>query len=187
VLRAGRGGVRGGRVLVGRSTLAARSSARYRWAGVAAPGPPSVVRCDTGAMTHENLLDGPAPTLLPVDGADAVARAALAAGSAPRDVVPAAPAASLVWALLAERADDPVVAYAYARTGYHRGLDALRGAGWRGRGPVPVAHVPNQGFLRAVLALAGAADAIGEAAEGERCRRLLEDCGTSADEVAALR
>ncbi|GIG40264.1 DUF3151 domain-containing protein [Cellulomonas phragmiteti] len=138
-------------------------------------------------MTHENLLDGPAPTLLPADGPDAAARAALAGGADPRDAVPAAPAASLVWALLAERSEDPVAAYAYARTGYHRGLDALRGAGWRGRGPVPAAHEPNQGFLRALLALATAAEAIGETAEAERCRQFLRDCGTSADEVAALR
>lgn len=138
-------------------------------------------------MTHENLLEGPAPTHLPADGPDAAARAALAAGAQPRAVVPAAPASSLVWALLAEGADDAVAAYAYARTGYHRGLDALRGAGWRGRGPVPVAHVPNQGFLRALLALAEAADAIGETAEADRCRQFLADCGTSADEVAALR
>ncbi|UZN02655.1 DUF3151 domain-containing protein [Cellulomonas sp. S1-8] len=138
-------------------------------------------------MTHENLLDGPAPTLLPADGPDGAARAALAGGADPRDAVSAAPASSLVWALLAERVADPVTSYAFARTGYHRGLDALRGAGWRGRGPVPVAHEPNQGFLRALLALATAADAIGEPAEGERCRQLLRDCGTSADEVAALR
>jgi hypothetical protein len=42
----------------------------------------------------------------------------------------------------------PVQAYAYARTGYHRGLDALRRAGWRGQGPIPVAHEPHPGFLR---------------------------------------
>lgn len=138
-------------------------------------------------MTHENLLGGPAATLLPADGPDAAARAALAAGADPRAAVPAAPASSLVWALLAERAEDPVTAYAFARTGYHRGLDALRGAGWRGRGPVPVEHEPNQGFLRALLALATAADAIGETAEADRCRQFLRDCGTSADEVAALR
>lgn len=138
-------------------------------------------------MTHENLLDGPAPTLLPHDGPEAAARAALAGGLTPRDAVRTAPAASLVWALLAESAGDPVEAYAYARTGYHRGLDALRRAGWRGRGPVPATHEPNQGFLRALLALADAADAIGEGDEGERCRQFLADSGTSVAEVAALR
>jgi len=141
----------------------------------------------TDAMTHENLLDGPPPTLLPADGPDGVARAALRDGADARGAVPVAPAASLVWALLAEQAGDPVTSYAFARTGYHRGLDALRGAGWRGRGPVPVAHEPNQGFLRALLALAEAAEGIGEDAEAQRCRQFLADCGTSADEVAALR
>jgi len=142
-------------------------------------------------MSHENLLDGPAPTLLPADGPDGDARAALTAGSAPRDVVPVAPASSLVWALLAERAlsddGDPVAAYAFARTGYHRGLDALRRAGWRGRGPIPADHAPNQGFLRALLALAEAAEAIGEGDEAERCAQFLVDSGTSSAEVAELR
>ena len=131
-------------------------------------------------MSHENLLDGPAPTLLPVDGPDADARAALSSGSSPREAVPAAPAASLLWALLAEGAlrdeGDPVAAYAYARTGYHRGLDQLRRNGWKGFGPVPFAHEPNQGFLRCVAALARAADAIGETPEYQRCLDLLDDC-----------
>lgn len=137
----------------------------------------------------ENLLGGPEPTRLPLDHPDVAARAAVVAGSGPRDVVPAHPASSLLWALLAEEAlaEDPVAAYAYARTGYHRGLDALRRAGWRGAGPIPAAHEPNQGFLRALLALAEAADAIGETEEAERCRRFLVDSGTSAAEVAALR
>ena len=104
----------------------------------------------TGRMSHENLLDGPAPTLLPVDGPDADARAALTSGSSPREAVPAAPASSLLWALLAEGAlsdeGDPVAAYAYARTGYHRGLDALRRAGWHGRGPIPVDARPQPGL-----------------------------------------
>ncbi|AEE47351.1 DUF3151 domain-containing protein [Cellulomonas fimi] len=142
-------------------------------------------------MSHENLLDGPAPTLLPAEGPDADARAALTGGTPARDVVALAPASSLVWALLAERAladdGDPVAAYAYARTGYHRGLDALRRAGWRGRGPVPADHAPNQGFLRALLALAEAADAIGETEEAQRCEQFLADSGTSAQEVAGLR
>jgi len=142
-------------------------------------------------MSHENLLDGPAPTLLPTDGPEADARAALTSGSSPREAVPAAPASSLLWALLAEGAladaGDPVAAYAYARTGYHRGLDALRRAGWHGRGPIPVTHAPNEGFLRALLALAEAAEAIGESEEAARCEQFLVDSGTSADEVASLR
>src|SRR5699024_7138509 len=111
------------------------------------------------------------------------------------------PASSLLWAVLAEEALDPppsapgypssppdaVAAYAYARTGYHRGLDALRRAGWRGAGPIPADHEANQGFLRSLLALAEAAEAIGEADEAERCQRFLTDSGTSADEVAHLR
>lgn len=137
----------------------------------------------------ENLLGGPEPTRLPADHPDVAARSAVSAGAAPREVVPAHPASSLLWALLAEeaQAQDPVAAYAYARTGYHRGLDALRRAGWRGAGPIPADHEPNQGFLRALLALGEAAEAIGETDEAERCRRFLSDSGTSADEVAALR
>jgi hypothetical protein len=149
------------------------------------------------AQPHQqpNLLGGPAPTLLPADHPDAVARGALAGGADLREAVRQAPASSYVWALLAERAltghgvhpADPVAAYAFARTGYHRGLDSLRRAGWRGQGPIPAAHEPNQGFLRALLALAEAADAIGETDEAQRCRTFLADSGTSADEVAALR
>ena len=55
-----------------------------------------------------------------------------------------------------------VEAYAYARTGYHRGLDALRRGGLAGQGPVPWEHEPNRGFLRALAALSRAAAAIGE-------------------------
>ena len=141
-------------------------------------------------MTHQNLLPGPDPTLLPVEGPDAIARTALAGGSSARATIPAAPAASLLWALLAEEAlaePDAVAAYAFARTGYHRGLDALRRAGWRGQGPIPAGHQPNQGFLRALLALAEAAAAIGEQDEARRCRTFLLDSGTSAEEVAAVR
>ncbi len=91
------------------------------------------------------------------------------------DVVARHPASSLAWALLAEGAlsarttQGDLSAYAFARTGYHRGLDALRRAGWRGKGPIPWEHEPNQGFLRALWALACAARRIGEQAEYERC------------------
>lgn len=140
-------------------------------------------------MTHQNLLPQPEPTRLPAEGPEVIARTALSQGVSAREAVPSAPAASLLWALLAEESlgTDAVAAYAYARTGYHRGLDALRRAGWRGQGPIPVDHQPNQGFLRALLALAEAAAAIGETDEADRCRQFLLDSGTSADEVAALR
>lgn len=140
--------------------------------------------------THDNLLQGPAPTLLPDDLP--AARERLAAGDDPVEVAASAPASSLVWAVLAEgaltagSAAGDVEAYAYARTGYHRGLDALRRAGWRGQGPIPASHVPNQGFLRALLALSEAARRIGETDEAERCATFLSDSGTSVDEVRAL-
>lgn len=140
-------------------------------------------------MTGPNLLE-PEPTRLP-EGADADARAVLDRGGDPRDAAREVPTSSLAWALLAERAladeGDPVAAYAYARTGYHRGLDALRRAGWRGRGPIPADHGPNQGFLRALLALAEAADAIDEEDEADRCAQFLVDSGTSPEEISALR
>lgn len=140
--------------------------------------------------SHENLLQGPAPTLLSDDYP--AARERLTSGDDPVAVAASAPAASLVWAVLAEEAlasgtpAGDVEAYAYARTGYHRGLDALRRSGWRGQGPIPADHVPNQGFLRALLALSTAAHLIGEADESERCAAFLTDSGTSVDEVRAL-
>lgn len=82
------------------------------------------------------------------------------------------------WASLAETADDPVDAYAFARVGYHRGLDALRRAGWRGAGAVPARFEENLGFLRSLNALRHAASAIGEADEAERCKQLLYECDT---------
>jgi hypothetical protein len=119
------------------------------------------------------------PTRLPDD--PALAR--LAAGDDPAVVAAAHPASSAAWATLAEAAlagGRTVDAYAYARTGYHRGLDALRRAGWKGQGPVPWAHQPNRGFLRALHALAQAAGAIGEQDEAARCAQFLADCDPEA-------
>jgi hypothetical protein len=124
---------------------------------------------------HENLIAGPAPTLLPDDPQT---RELLESGRTLAEVAAARPAASLPWALLAEQALDagePIAAYAYARTGYHRGLDALRRNGWKGHGPIPWSHTPNQGFLRALRALGAAAAAIGENDEATRCADFLRD------------
>jgi hypothetical protein len=77
------------------------------------------------------------------------------------------------WASLSEIATPDADRYAFARVGYHRGLDALRAAGWRGSGHVRWAHPENRGFLRSLDALRSAAAAIGEADEAERCRLFL--------------
>jgi hypothetical protein len=124
---------------------------------------------------HENLLGGPPPTLLPVDPA----AAQLVAGVDADQVVREFPTSSLAWAVLADRAwaDGRVVeSYAFARVGYHRALDSLRRNGWKGHGPVPWSHEPNQGFLRCLIALARAAEAIGETDEVARIDAFLVDC-----------
>ncbi|MGH9000553.1 MAG: DUF3151 domain-containing protein [Acidimicrobiia bacterium] len=77
------------------------------------------------------------------------------------------------WASLGEMAGDDVEAYAYFRVGYHRGLDALRQAGWRGSGYVRWDHPPNHGFLRALDGLRRAAGRIGETDEEARCTEFL--------------
>lgn len=123
---------------------------------------------------RKNLM-GPEPTLLPVES-EVVER--LAAGDEAVDVAASFPASSLPWALLAEEAfaaGHTVEAYAYARTGYHRGLDALRRNGWRGTGPIPWQHEPNRGFLKALYALGQAAGVISEAEEAERVATFLND------------
>jgi uncharacterized protein DUF3151 len=136
-----------------------------------------------GAM--QNLL-GPDPTTLP-DRPEP--QGALDGGTDPAEVVSSWPDFSEGWAALAERAlttGDVVAAYAYARTGYHRGLDQLRRAGWKGHGPVPWAHRPNQGFLRSLAALARAADAIGETEEHARCAQFLADSDPTAPAALGL-
>jgi hypothetical protein len=131
-------------------------------------------------MEHTNLLGGPPATyLLPHAEADA----ALAAGEAPEKVAARFPAYSAAWAALAARAfgqGDAVTAYAYARTGYHRGLDQLRRAGWKGHGPIPWEHEPNRGFLRSLHMLGVAAAAIGEDDEAERSEQFLRDSSPAA-------
>jgi len=77
------------------------------------------------------------------------------------------------WAALSSLARDDVEGYAYARVGYHRGLDALRQNGWRGSGLVRWSHEENRGFLRCLSELARRADRIGESDEAERCGLFL--------------
>lgn len=131
-------------------------------------------------MSDVPLTTGPPETVLPPPE-PAVAEALARAESAPAGERPALAAALAAaqptllaaWALLAESADDPVASYAYARVGYHRGLDALRANGWRGNGYVRWRHPSNRGFLRSLEALRAAAGRIGEDAEETRCRLFL--------------
>ena len=134
-------------------------------------------------MTNDSsvpLTAGPPETVLPAGPADALAAIAEAerlAGDDRRaalaEVVAAHPTLLDGWAALSAAARDRVEAYAYARVGYHRGLDTLRGAGWRGSGYVRWRHETNRGFLRSLDALRAAAESIGETAEAERCALFL--------------
>lgn len=134
-------------------------------------------------MTHENLLAGPPPTLLP-DVPEP--RTELAGGMEAYDVARRHPTSSLAWAILAEQAwaeGRVMESYAFARVGYHRGLDALRRNGWKGHGPVPWSHDPNRGFLRCLASLQRAAAAIGEHDEDERCAAFLRECDPAAEQA----
>jgi hypothetical protein len=132
------------------------------------------------SLTGKDLLGGPPPTLLPDEPEP---RELLEAGTDPATVAARFPTHSAAWAALAFDAYDRgavIESYAYARVGYHRGLDALRRNGWKGFGPVPWDHAPNQGFLRALYALGRAAGAIGETEEEQRIRAFLDDSDPTA-------
>ncbi|MGO4690275.1 DUF3151 domain-containing protein [Glaciibacter sp. 2TAF33] len=132
-------------------------------------------------VTGDNLLDQP-ETLLPADS-EVLAALSRTGRHEVALVVAAHPASPLAWAELAEiaHADGSTLeSYAYARVGYHRGLDALRRAGWRGQGPIPWRHEPNRGVLRALYALRRAAQEIGELDEVERLTGFLNGADPTA-------
>jgi hypothetical protein len=116
----------------------------------------------------ETRIDEPAASL------EALSAASNAA--AVREVAARYPECLTAWAALGEEAlfrGHAVQAYAYFRVGYHRGLDRLRKAGWRGSGHVPWSHPGNRGFLRALGGLGEAAAIIGEKEEERRCAEFL--------------
>lgn len=146
--------------------------------------------------TPVNLTSsGPPETVLdpqPAAAAEALDAALAAADGERRDLVAAVaarwPRDLHAWAALGRLAADPIEAYAYFRVGYHRGLDTLRGAGWRGSGYVRWSHPTNRGFLRSLLGLHESAAAIGETDEAERCSQFLTQLdpgGVPDDERAA--
>lgn len=125
-----------------------------------------------GSAPPETVLPDPPP-----GAADLLAAAAATAAPERRaalgEVVRATPQWPDAWAALGALATDDVEAYAYFRVGYHRGLDALRQAGWRGSGYVRWSAPTNRGFLRCVEGLRRRAAAIGEEAEAQRCAQFL--------------
>ncbi len=134
-------------------------------------------------MTTEHTVQftsgSPETVLDPIPAAvDEALRAAAALPLAERRAAVSAVAADdprclQAWASLAELAETPIDKYAFARVGYHRGLDSLRAAGWRGSGYVRWRHESNRGFLRSLHALEEAAAAIGEVEEEQRCALFL--------------
>ena len=127
-------------------------------------------------MTHlpvgeplETKIDEPEGSLDALANATAIDEVRTVAGRYPECLA--------AWAALGEEALDAnraVESYAYFRVGYHRGLDRIRKAGWRGEGRVPWSHEPNRGFLRSLRGLSFAAGAIGETEEETRCAEFLK-------------
>lgn len=87
------------------------------------------------------------------------------------------------WAHLSEVGRDPIERYAYARVGYHRGLDALRRNGWGGNGFVRWTHESNRGFLTCLVRLREAAREIGEQDEVERIDQFLHELDPDWDDA----
>jgi hypothetical protein len=139
-------------------------------------------------MASDLPLQGVTPTHLPAGDPEVASalESAVADGrlEALRDIVRANPAYLDAWARPGEAAltaGDDVGASACARVGYHRGLDAIRRAGWRGQGAVPWSHEPNRGFLRSLGLLGQAAAAIGEDDEARRCAVFLQELARDHD------
>lgn len=133
--------------------------------GISARPPETVLPSAPADAAHEleRALDGPEPSR----------RAALRALCRDHPRWPDA------WAALGEASDEAVEAYAYFRVGYHRGLDALRQAGWRGSGYVRWAAPQNRGFLRCLDGLGRRAQDIGEDDEARRCAEFLRQLDPS--------
>lgn len=125
--------------------------------------------------TPVNLSGGLPETVLPPAPPEAEAALSAAAGDIAlvRQVVAQHPRFLAGWATLGDLAESDLESYAYYRVGYHRGLDTLRAAGWRGSGYVRWRHETNRGFLRALEGLRAKAETIGEADEAERCALFL--------------
>ncbi len=133
-------------------------------------------------MPELPVTEPAATTIEEPDGSlEALAEAEDAADK--QEVAARFPTCLAAWAELGQDALDdghPVEAYAFFRVGYHRGLDRIRKAGWRGKGAVAWSHPGNRGFLRSLKGLGDAAAAIGEQDEAARCDQFLRDLAPDA-------
>ncbi len=124
-----------------------------------------------------NLSSGLPQTVLPPAPPGAAAALAKAVAASDRTGVAAVAAAFPrwpdAWAALGSLGRDTIERYAAYRVGYHRGLDALRAAGWRGSGYVRSTHPTNRGFLACLTGLRDEAAVIGEHDEVERIATFL--------------
>ena len=134
------------------------------------------------ANRHDTILPDP-PAALRESLREAVSRPATQRKRAVGDVVATDPTFIAGWAELAALGDEPIERYAYARVGYHRGLDALRGAGWGGVGLVRWSRESNRAFLTCLARLRAEAEAIGEHAEVERITAFLADLDPDWDDA----
>ncbi len=127
-----------------------------------------------------NLTTGLPETVLPPDPLDAAIADDPALSYEDASALVASHPRSLVgWATLGELAPDPMASYAFFRVGYHRGLDALRAAGWRGSGFVRGTHPTNRGFLRCLRGLQQMAAVIGEDDEARRIAVFMQQLDPS--------
>lgn len=129
-------------------------------------------------MSDVQLSSGPSETILDPEPADALEALEAAQGAEdPLGAIAAVcarwPRMLAAWACLGDAVEEPALAYAAYRTGYHRGLDRLRANGWRGSGLVLWRHETNRGFLRSLAGLQATAATIGEADEEQRCALFL--------------
>ena len=153
------------------------------------PSPPSRSLGTVPVAAHGHAISQGRRSELPAESGLAVAalNRVLAAHESRPDPAAAAELASVcaahpefldAWARRGQAAylaGDHVAAYAYARVGYHRGLDRLRRHGWGGSGEVRWSDEGNRGFLRSLHLLMLSAAGIGESEEAQRCRAFLLD------------
>lgn len=139
-------------------------------------------------------VSGPTPFVLPAEPDEVMGAIAAAASlddpaAALRVIVAGAPTSLFGWSALGTAEPETIHRYACYRIGYHRGLDALRGNGWRGSGDVRWSEPTNRGFLRSLLGLHLMSRAIGDTVEADRTIQFLSQCdrgGPPQDEIDAI-